>query len=523
MNLLVDPVFRVRTSTGLGRYSLPELMALLGEDRVESLPGLQRHQEDAFHIFLCYLAGAVLSRIGVTDPKQDSDFWRDGIRQLTRQEGCADDSAWTLVVDDPTKPAFMQPPAPSREIFQRDYKVDSTSPDSFDVLQTARNHDIKRSRSISSDLEAWLFAIVSKQTMTGLLGKGNGGGMNRGIARMNSGYGSRPCVSWLSSYRSINERWRRDVGHLLRIREQLLSPPYQYSAEGTVLVWIVPWDGSTSLTLSTLDPFFIEVARRVRLRQGQDRLEMFTAGSAVTRIAAEELKGNLGDPWIPINKKNNGALTVLPTGLTPELMRDLIFCDGEYAPAAMQEAPHTAGSGWIIASVLVRGQGTTDGFHEVAIRIPERARSVLFGWGVHRDRLSKLSKLGLDVASTINYKALRPALFSLMEGGPESIILDKTEVAKWVDNATKPFSLNWKPHYFDWLWSTMEIPEDDDALRPWFERLRKLAHDTLNRAMERVPMRSGRSYRAKTRARSLFIGSLYKNFPQYMEVTHDQP
>ena len=60
MNLLTDLVFRVRTPEGPATASLPELLALLGEDRVDSLPGLQRHQEDAFHIFLCYLAGAVL-------------------------------------------------------------------------------------------------------------------------------------------------------------------------------------------------------------------------------------------------------------------------------------------------------------------------------------------------------------------------------------------------------------------------------------------------------------------------------
>jgi len=523
MNLLVDPVFRVRTPEGQGRYSLPELMTLLGVDQVESLPGLQRHQEDAFHIFLCYLAGAVLTRTGVTDPRRDADFWREGIRKLTRQEGCADDSAWTLVVDDPTKPAFMQPPALSSDVFQCDYKFDTTSPDAVDVLQTARNHDVKQSRSDGLDLEAWLFALVSKQTMTGLLGKGNGGGMNRGIARMNSGYGSRPCVSWLPGHRSFGRRWRCDVEHLLQLRDELLSPPYQYSAQGNVLVWVVPWDGRTSLSLQVLDPFFIEIARRIRLRLNHNELEMLTAGSAVTRIAAEELRGNLGDPWIPINHESNGALTVPKSGLHPQLLRDLIFGDGNLRPATMQEPLQTAGSGWIAVSVLVRGQGTTDGFHEATIRIPERARPVLFGGGAQRDRLAKLSKQGLDAASAFQYKALRPALFSLMEGGPESIVLDKTEVAKWVDSAAQPFSLNWNPHYFDWLWSTLDAPDEDAALRPWFEELRKLAQDTLNRALVQVPLRSGRSYRAKTKAQGLFIGSLYKNFPQYMEASHDQP
>lgn len=522
MNLLVDPVFRAHTSEGVGRHNLPGLMALLGEDKVESLPGLQRHQEDAFHVFLCYLAGAVLTRSGAGDTRQDADYWRAGIRDLTRQEGCDDDSAWTLVVDDPTKPAFMQPPAPDNATFERDYKLDTASPDAFDVLQTAKNHDVKQSRSDGLDVEAWLFAIITKQTMTGLLGKGNGGGMNRGIARMNSGYGSRPCVSWLPGHRSLGRRWGRDVERLLQLRDQLLSPPYQYSAQGIVLVWTVPWDGRASLSLPTLDPFFIEVARRVRLRQRQGHVEMWTAGSAVTRIAAEEQKGNLGDPWIPINQETNGALTVPKAGLNPQLLRDLIFGDGNLRAAAMQEPSQTSGSGWITASVLVRGQGTTDGFHEVAIRVPEHARPFLFGRGAQRDRLAKLSKLGLDIASDIR-KGLRYALFSFMEGGPTEINFDNKQVSSWVDSADRPFALNWNPKYFDWLWSTLGEPDEELALRSWFEYLHRLAENTLARALEQVPMRSGRTYRSKTKAQSKLYFHLRDTFPQYMEVNHDHP
>ncbi|MEI7868861.1 MAG: hypothetical protein WCI11_13295 [Candidatus Methylumidiphilus sp.] len=83
MNLLTDPVFRVETPDGQERLSLPQLLEALGLDRVESLPGLQRHQEDAFHIFLCYLAGAVLARESQTDPCQNAEFWLEGIRRLT--------------------------------------------------------------------------------------------------------------------------------------------------------------------------------------------------------------------------------------------------------------------------------------------------------------------------------------------------------------------------------------------------------------------------------------------------------
>ena len=87
MNLLTDPLFRIETLNGLEHQDLPGLLEALGKDRVASLPGLQRHQEDAWHVFLCYLAGAVLNRAQSDDPRQDAPFWRAGIRGLTRQAG----------------------------------------------------------------------------------------------------------------------------------------------------------------------------------------------------------------------------------------------------------------------------------------------------------------------------------------------------------------------------------------------------------------------------------------------------
>lgn len=521
MNLLTDPVFRVRTPEGPATASLPELLALLGEDRVESLSGLQRHQEDAFHIFCCYLAGAVLARQGEAAPRQTAAFWLDGIRALTRQEGCEDDSPWTLVVDDPTKPAFMQPPASSKTVFERDYKAETDAPDAFDVLVTSKNHDVKKSRGTSDDAGAWLFALISLQTTTGLLGRGSGGGMNRGVARMNSGYGSRPRIGWIPGIRP-GSQLVRDVLVLLDHRQALLRPPYPYAFSGKVLLWIPTWDGKQSVALSSLDPFFIEVARRVRLRVGLGGLQAYSSGSSVNLVAADELKGNLGDPWIPITQRTNGALTVPESGLTPELLRNLIFGDG-YSPAAMQTIDEFTASGCFSASVLARGQGKTEGFHSAVLRIPEAPRLALFGGGDARDRLAVLSKKGIEATGTVQYKALRPALFSLLEGGPESIGLDKTEVARWVDHVATPFVTAWNPRFFDWLWSTIDISDDTEALRPWFNELRRLAQETLDRAAQRAPQRHGRSYRAKTKAQGIFFGGLKRNFSDFMEVTHDEP
>ncbi len=149
-NLLVDPVFRALAPDGEVRLSLPGLLEALGVDRIDALPGLQRHQEDAFHIFLCYLAGAVLAREGRDAPAQAAAFWRDSLGRLAGRD---DDCAWTLVVADVTRPAFMQAPLPDEAALES-FKPKVATPDALDVLQTAKNHDLKAARGGGADAEA---------------------------------------------------------------------------------------------------------------------------------------------------------------------------------------------------------------------------------------------------------------------------------------------------------------------------------------------------------------------------------
>ncbi|MBF0528785.1 MAG: type I-E CRISPR-associated protein Cse1/CasA [Deltaproteobacteria bacterium] len=512
MNLLTDPVFRALTPAGPIRFSLPELLSSLGKDDIESLTGLQRHQEEVFHIFLCYLAGAVLAKSGETEPSQTAAFWRTSLRRLA---GRNDDSGFTLLVEDPGVPAVMQPPASKRRVLHQDYRLKATASDTLDVLQTAKNHDVKTARASYTDSESWCYALINLQTSSGFLGHGN-----YGIARMNGGFGSRVCVGWQSEFR-LGARFIRDTRRLLEQRKSLLRPPYPYQNDGQVLLWLTPWDGLDSLPLSQLDPFFIETARRVRLIGDGRNIKVFGAPSTCPRVAAKEQQGCLGDPWIPINEKKNCALSPSELGFKPELLRTLLLGDGYY-PAAMQEPSAQDGSGWFCASVLIRGQGTTGGFHEAAIRIPEQVRPILFGQGASHDRLARISRMGIEIAGDILRKILRPALFALLQGGPNSLNMDKREVSAWVESAAAPFLNSWRLRYFDWLWTIPDEPDDNAALRPWVLILRDLAQQTLNRAMLRAPTRGGRSYRAKTHATGRLSMGLRKHFSGFLEEIHDR-
>ncbi len=513
MNLLTEPIFRAQTDQGLQTLSLPALLAALGRCEITSLTGLQRHQEDPFHIFLCYLAAAVLDRQGAKDPIQSEAFWREGIRQLTGRE---DDAAWTLLVEDVTQPAFMQPAMPSASD-ARQLKLNATTPDELDILPTAKNHDIKTARANQAQADEWCYALVSLQTMAGFFGRGN-----YGIARMNGGFASRPCVE-LQHNRSAGGRWRRGAKKLLELRPELLDSSWRYQAGGALLLWQLPWDGSSSLDLKSLDPFFIEIARIIRLKSENGTLLALARPSNAARIQAKQQLGVMGDPWIPLNngKKDLTALTVPASGLTPELLQKLIFAEG-IKPAAMQKpTPDEIGKPvWLYVSVLVRGQGTTDGFHSIHLPIPAQAGITLFGGGQQRERLGRLSKEGLNDAKNMQNKVLKVALFSLLEAGPEKVNFDKREVSAWVTQSAREFTEAWSRDYFDWLWRTLDHEDEDQARLEWLNALKEKASQVLDHAIDRLPERQGRRYRAQVKARGLFYGSLYKHFPEIKEQ-HD--
>jgi CRISPR system Cascade subunit CasA len=507
MNLLTDPVFRVDTPSVLERLDLPGLLEALGTDRLESLLGLQRHQEDAFHIFLCYLAGAVLAREGQEDPRQEAGFWREGIRRLTRADGGGDDGAWTLVVRDPTLPAFMQPPCPTTADF-KELELKAKTPDGVDLLPTAKNHDLKANRVGHPEPDDWIYALISLQTMSGVFGNGK-----YGISRMNSGAGSRSVVA-LSYATTWGERWREHTTRIMALRPELLAQSWHYRSDGLVCTWIPPWDRHSSLVLSTLDPFFIEACRVVRLVGDARDIRALGATSKSQRIAAKAANGDLGDPWTPINLKNKSALTVSANGLTPSLLRDLMFQDGFALTGLQLPTQGRAGQHCrFTASVLVRGIGTTDGFYQAIVPIPHTSARRMFGRGPEHDRLAALSKTAIEDSGTMQNRILKASVYSLLEAGPQQVDFEKREVTAWWGETQRSFAAAWSADFFPWLWRTAEHPDLETARLEWLQALKQKAEAALTEAIARYPTRAGRRYRAQVRAQGVFHGLLRKHFP----------
>ncbi|MDI3270271.1 MAG: type I-E CRISPR-associated protein Cse1/CasA, partial [Bacillota bacterium] len=263
-----------------------------------------------------------LARSGVQDPRQSKDFWYEGLLKLSQPYG---HDAWSMVVEDLSRPAFMQPPfSPGTEKELKPLAAPKhTAADALDLLVTAKNHDVKASRIQQPEWDQWVYALISVQTMDGFPGQGN-----YGIARMNGGYGHRVMAEVIRTLRP-GLRWQDAVQRILPYRSHLLMEPFGFQDEGLGLLWTAPWDGTSSLPLSGLDPYFIEVCRRYRLQAADDGVYIAKATSKGPRIEAKDLKGVVGDPWIPIDtsKDQPQALTFSPRGMEANVLRRVLFED----------------------------------------------------------------------------------------------------------------------------------------------------------------------------------------------------
>ena len=284
MNLLTEPLVPILTERAEPReVDLPTLLAAYTDDRVLDFPFLRPHQRAPWHSFCVQLAALALHRAGRDAVVADAATWRELLRGLTAE--WPEDEPWRLVVEDVTKPAFMQPPVPAGS--GDPHRTPIRTADDLDVLVTAKNHGVKQGIGTDASPAAWVAALVLLQTTGGFLGAGN-----YGISRMNGGFATRPWVG-LVPPGGLGAHWRRDVTVLLRHRDWFFERVEEFAeADGAALLWCLPWDGERSLGLDELDPWFIEICRRVRLYR--DESGTITAKSVGSSARARRRQGAQG-------------------------------------------------------------------------------------------------------------------------------------------------------------------------------------------------------------------------------------
>ena len=523
LNILTEPLIRIATTEGTRIATLPEVYAALMADAVDSFPALRPHQRHAWHAFLVQLGAMAMQRAGISEPPADATEWAALIRGLTPDS--SDDEPWQLVVEDITKPAFMQPPARSAdklaeylyEVKKGKYEAKNgekepiTTPDGLDLLVTSKNHDLKRKVAAQAGVDDWIFALVTLQTM-----EGYGGARNYGISRMPSGYGNRPAFSITPSARP-GGHVKRDIGALLRHRQAILDE-YQVIDAGIGLLWVEPWDGTKAelLLINQMEPFYIEVCRRVRLREMDGKLEAIRANSLDRRIA--DIKGLTGDPWAPVGKTSNQRDTP-PAFLGNrkfgyERVVDGLFSTDWRPPPLFSPTAHdrTAdGTMHLVARGMVRGEGGTAGYHERVIPLKPKTVQV-FGRGsgtddiadIARERVAQIGKVKTILRHAI---ATFAAHGESNDASPEQ----RARANPWSDRLDEIIDAS----FFDDLQE--EFGEDDGNER---QRIRNRwlrdgkdgvvdhAAQLLNSAEAALPCPSIYRYKARVHAEGVFWGRL---------------
>ena len=502
-SLLDEPLIRARLVTGgwLVQYSLPGLFAALARDEVRDFPALRPHQRHPWHAFLVQLAAMAMHHAGQDRSFETEQEWKDALLALTPDY--PESEAWCLITPH-DKPAFMQAPVPGGKVDDwksvKDKAIIAT-PDELDMLVTSKNHDLKAARMRQSALGDWVMALISLQTQEGFLGAGN-----YGISRMNGGFASRPAIGVVPRGH-WGRRWQRDVVALLKHRDEIVEHMGLQNEDGIGLLWLKSWSGENSLAFSSLDPFYIEICRRIRLIKSDDdqSIAAIATGSKAARIEAKERNGITGDPWMPTDTAAGKALTIGPDGFHYRLAAELLFGNKFRSPIAQVPDVADGTEGIVVlAQGVTRGQGKTEGYHERRIPISPAVCKLLLQ--KQTDRLAKVAGDRVDAIGKMR-SVLWTAVATLFDQGA---VKDKfSDSAK--DKASdfiKPFEKTEDVHFFDELNAEIESEDADSTRLQWLLSMADRAERILKTAFIAGPQSGEQRYRARSAALSRFHGGL---------------
>ncbi len=504
-NLLEEELFQIKTESGRKKkHSLPGLFKCLSgnDEKIVSFSKLLVHQKQAWFSFLVQLAAMALDTAKMNTFPNSKEKWREILQNMVKEY--PDESPWHIIVSDLNKPAFFQPPVPecSLEGFSSFSRPDEDS--TIDLLSLAKNHDIKKGKIIKPEIENWIFSMITVQTMEGFSGR-----ENYGISRMNSGYGSRPFFSFISDF-NWNSRFQRDINILLDKREDILKKYSHYKRNrGEKLLWIQPWDGKESVSVNELDPYYIEICRRLRLVDYEGKIKLMKKNTKCPKVGVSNNGGNTGDPWAPVNIKKGSVFTIGEAGLRYDKLERVLF-SGDYKFSICMKAEQD--ENLLYSSAIARGQGKTEGFHERLIYIPKKAKNFLMDKG-KKQKIAELSKSWVDDASS-GSKILRNSLLCILQGDIDNLNFRDNRTDKW----QQLYSSKVDRRFFECLWEAIETFSDNDDYEKWFEKerikwrenLKSMAEKIFKKARKGLPTHSALKYKMTAMANRRFYGGFYK-------------
>jgi len=524
LNFLTESHISVLISGKRIKMSISEILSKLSEaDEIESICFLRPHQKHAFYSFLCQLGAIAMNHTYETKIPQSKSAWEELVL------GISSHAAWHLINNNLDEPALLQPPIPKKAQNHWEKKAKRIdSADEIDILVTSKNHDVKRFSLYQASPEHWFFALLTAQTMDGYCGS-----KNYGIVRMNGGHGNRSCVTRIPSL-SMGQRFRRDINVLLESRPEI-TQKYQFMHKrGEALLWLIPWAGEEDemLKIGDLDPYFIEICKRIRLGINNGNIVAYKCGSKKRRIDDENRKGVVGDPWSPIvlkrektkesqskdAQKNTGiaypekVLTVSRPGFDYKMIYRLMF--DENIEHSIMQRPHAMDgkNPMLYMWAMARGQGETDGIYERMVPIPEEIFAAIDNKESKWDKMSSFAMERIEEAVVIQNEILKPSLMFALQSAPSKINFKDVRVKVWINQMDEDID----KIFWTRMWTHFALNEEE-AYSLWIKELLGMAEKILFQAFAEIPMSSCKKYKSMASAHNMFQGRSRNYYPEAFE------
>ena len=364
----------------------------------------------------------------------------------------------------------------------------------------SKHHDIRESNIRRATPELWLFALVARQT-----GGGYDGPRLYGISRMNSGTGNRHGFSLTPS-----TRWGPHVSRDLTI----LAEEYQGENVKHLLLWTRQWDGTTQeeIPIHTLNPqaLYVEISRRIRLEaDAEGNLSGRYATSQGNRVRSKESKGVTEDPWTIT--ETDKAVTVGGAGFGYRQVARFLEPEKYTLPKLAKPGPadDTKKGMHLVTRAVARGNGKTEGYHEEAIFLRDKAAGML-GRNNRRAVLHGIARQRIDIIAEVQ-SILGHAVKTYLQNG-ESGGQTRKEHQKVIGNARDRLNQAMEHDFWQHLQDELESGDQDKKRREWCHgHLIPIAREILTSICRSGLSRHLDRYKARTEAEGLFGRRLASN------------
>ncbi len=518
-NLLREPLLHWRGADRKKHATtLPGLLHHLATGAVSDFPKARAHQYHPWCMFLAQLAFHALNQAGKgwDDRPENEEGWQGLFLQLTEQK----EEAWCLVVDDPRRPAYLQPPHPTAGAHEISKWPIRHSPDALDILIVAKEHETKSGIVRPSDVEAWVYALVCVQNGGSYTKAGPAGGYWGSARSKGVSFRPRVFVAALEGPETA-QQFIDDVRNMLNTAAN--TDEFSKNAVAKRVLWLEEWDGAKSLTLSSLAPHFLEVSRLVRLRAAGEQLEARVVGTKSRRVA--DVKGDAGDLWTPVERSERESMAVQQNSFDYDKVHELLFGGKWDQPVALTAGLQASGPRVFVAAGLGHHYKDTKLEKLLERRIPlsEKRRGLMA-------TAASIGGLAQDrIAATKEMKgALRAALIALVAaGGGEKAqrdaarMLAKKKGKDLVSGFTREFESRVDLVFFDALFEDLARPPRARAVS-WQKRLYKDARLVLAAAERAMPIPDARRLKAVTTAGRIFEGSARTKFRKLFAPQQEQ-